>query len=122
MQSEISVETVGRMMPTFFTELRRDGRIDRALAFTRTAIRAEPDWWVPVLLLRLKSGALWYKPGFAEGEVVAGEVGCFAGVHARGGAAPPSLGRDCPNWCLVPSRDLARQWADRYHFRLPRMM
>ena len=52
--------------PTFFTELRRDGRIDRALAAARTAVRAEPDWWVPVLLLRLKSGALWYKPGFAE--------------------------------------------------------
>jgi hypothetical protein len=117
MQSEISIETVGRLMPAFFSELRRDGRIDRALAVARTAIREEPDWWVPVLLLRLKSGALWYKPGFAE-EKSSLEKWDALLASMREGRCTPIIGPGLPELVFGAQRDLARQWAERYHFPL----
>jgi hypothetical protein len=104
-------------MPAFFSELRRDGRIDRALAVARTAIREEPDWWVPVLLLRLKSGALWYKPGFAE-EKSSLEKWDALLASMREGRCTPIIGPGLPELVFGAQRDLARQWAERYHFPL----
>jgi hypothetical protein len=65
MQGYITIETVEQMMPTFFTELLRDGQVDRALAVTRAKVRTRPDFWMPALFTRLTLGRLWYTPGFA---------------------------------------------------------
>jgi tetratricopeptide (TPR) repeat protein len=62
MQGNVSMATVERFMPVFFTELRRDGQIDRALAAARAAVLDRPDWWMPVLFLRVRSGRLWAEP------------------------------------------------------------
>ena len=51
-------------MPLFFDELLRDGQIDRAMAVARSAVRDRADSWKPVLYTRLKSGRIWYEPGF----------------------------------------------------------
>lgn len=67
MQGFISMKTIEQMMPLFFTELLRDGQIDRALAVARGKIRDHDDAWMPALYTRLVSGRLWYTPGF-EGE------------------------------------------------------
>ena len=64
MQGQIRMDTVEGMMPVFFTELLRDGQIDRALAVARGMVRDQPDHWMPVLFLRLQSGRIWYTPGF----------------------------------------------------------
>ncbi|GAB4196984.1 MAG: hypothetical protein OHK0022_14920 [Roseiflexaceae bacterium] len=48
-----------RLLATFFRELRRDGRADRALAVARRAERGRPDWWAATLLLRTSDGRLW---------------------------------------------------------------
>jgi hypothetical protein len=64
MQGFISMETIEQMMPVFFSELLRDGRIDRALAVARARARARPDAWIPALYTRLTLGCLWYTPGF----------------------------------------------------------
>lgn len=64
MQGQVRMDTVERLMPVFFTELLRDGQIDRALAVARGAVRSQPDHWMPVLFLRLNSGRIWYTPGF----------------------------------------------------------
>ena len=64
MQGRISIETVGKFMPVFFQELTRDGQIDRAVAVARSEISERPDFWMPVLFMRLKSGSIWYTPGF----------------------------------------------------------
>ena len=36
------------------------------MAVARGAVRDRPDWWMPVLFMRLKSGRIGYKPGFGE--------------------------------------------------------
>jgi hypothetical protein len=59
MQGSITMRTVRSLMPTFFRELRRDGRIDRSLAAARATIRDRPDWWAPILFLRVRDGRLW---------------------------------------------------------------
>ena len=59
MQGNVSMETVAAFMPTFFAELDRHGQIDRAAAVARGRVRDRPDWWMPVLFMRLKSGRLW---------------------------------------------------------------
>ena len=66
MQDDVSIETIERFTPAFFEELRRDGQIDRAMAIARGVVRARPDWWVPVLFMRLRSGRIGYKPGFGD--------------------------------------------------------
>ena len=59
MQGDISIATMAAFTPVFFTELRRDGQVDRAVAAARAAIAARPDWWSPALFLRLRDGAIW---------------------------------------------------------------
>ncbi len=62
MQDKITVKTVKRAMPVFFTELLEDGQIDRALAVARGTVRDQFDSWMPALYLRLKSGRIWIEP------------------------------------------------------------
>ncbi|MCP4701763.1 MAG: SUMF1/EgtB/PvdO family nonheme iron enzyme [Gammaproteobacteria bacterium] len=59
MQGKFSMTTAEKFMPAFFTELRRDGCIDRALAVARGTVHGRHDWWMPVLFMRLKNGQLW---------------------------------------------------------------
>jgi hypothetical protein len=67
MQGNISMDSVKKFMPVFFTELYKDGQIDRALSVARGIIRDAQDFWMPVLFMRLKSGRVWYVPGLGEG-------------------------------------------------------
>ena len=59
MQGDITMKTAAAFMPVFFRELRRDGLADRAMAVARGTVRDRPDWWMPVLFSRLKSGRIW---------------------------------------------------------------
>lgn len=59
MQGNLSMETEALFMPSFFRELLRYGQIDRAVALARGAVRHRPDYWVPLLYMRLRSGRLW---------------------------------------------------------------
>jgi hypothetical protein len=62
MQGSITMATIEAMMPTFFTELLRDGQIDRALAVARGKVRDRDDAWMPALFTRLTLGCLWDAP------------------------------------------------------------
>ncbi len=66
MQGSVSMETVARFMPVFFSELLRDGLIDRATAVARGSVSDRPDFWMPVLFMRLKSGRIWEDAGDYE--------------------------------------------------------
>jgi formylglycine-generating enzyme required for sulfatase activity len=63
MQDNIEMETVKQFMPAFFQALLADpkGRVDQALAAARNQVYAahSPDWWVPVLYLRLTDGQMF---------------------------------------------------------------
>lgn len=65
MQGNISMASIQAAMPLFFKELLKDGQIDRALSTARFEVRDNRDAWMPVLLLRLKSGRIWYEPGLS---------------------------------------------------------
>jgi hypothetical protein len=117
MQGNISMQTVAEFMPVFFKELQRDGQIDRAMATARAAVRENADSWMPALFLRLKSGRLWYVPGFG------GERRSFEKFPAlmdaiRSGRCTPILGAGVAEPVLGSRRELAAHWAEQYRFPL----
>jgi hypothetical protein len=115
MQGNISMETVASFMPAFFTELQRDGQIDRALSVARGQVRARLDYWMPALFMRLKSGRIWYVPGF--GDEKAGFEKWPALVRSvRRGQCTPILGNGLIEYLLGSNRDIARRWAETYHY------
>lgn len=59
MQGNVPVELVTALTPRLFSELRRDGQIDRALAAARSALSTDQSWWMPVLWMVVRDGALW---------------------------------------------------------------
>lgn len=58
-QDDVAMTTVAAFLPALFRELRRDGRIDRAVAAARAALGTSDGWWQPVLWMRLADGRLW---------------------------------------------------------------
>jgi hypothetical protein len=64
MQGNVTMRTVAAFLPTFFEEVERHGVVDLAMAAARQAVRDRPDWWTPVLYMRLRSGRMWYQPAF----------------------------------------------------------
>jgi hypothetical protein len=117
MQANISMETAASFLPVFFQELQRDGQIDRALSVARGAIRTRPDYWVPVLFMRLKSGRLWYTPGFGgpRGEFEKWPA-LLRGIQS--GRCTPILGPGLTETLMGSLRDLAQRWADDLHYPL----
>src|SRR5262245_26241627 len=118
MQGNISMETVAKFMPAFFRELDRDGQVDRAMSVARAAVRERPDWWMPALFMRLRSGRLWFDQGFGGAS-----GGGFDRLEAvctdiRDKKCIPILGPGLVESMLGSLREIARRWADRYDFPL----
>lgn len=114
MQGDITMQTSAAFMQKFFAELCVDGQIDRAMAVARGEVRGRPDWWVPVLFMRLKSGRLWYKPSFDEN---------FQRWDAlltsiKKGACTPILGAGICESALGSMNGLAERLAEEYSFPL----
>ena len=60
MQGKVGMDTMAAFMPRFFDELSAHGQVDRAMAVARGEIaRSFPDYWMPVLFMRLTDGRLW---------------------------------------------------------------
>ncbi len=117
MQGNISMDTVETMMPVFFTELLKDGRIDRAMSTARGIVRERPDFWLPALFLRLRRGCIWYEPGFGKGEE--DEVRWKAMVNAVCKKSfTPIIGWGLGEKIYGTSRNLARQLAKSHQFPL----
>ena len=117
MQHDFSFETAARFVPTFFRELSRDGQIDRAVAAARGAVRDRPDAWVPVLIMRLKSGRLWYIPGFWDQNKGFEKFPAQAN-NIKKGRYTPILGPGLVEPILGDLRAIARYWADNYNYPL----
>ena len=77
------------------------GQIDRAVAVARGEVRDRPDCWMPALFMRLKSGRLWYLPGFAGDGRASRMAGADPQRTARG-AVRRSSGRACCDRCSAP--------------------
>jgi hypothetical protein len=118
MQGKISIETVQKFIPVFFEELNKDGHIDRAVSVARRAIRNEPDWWMPTLFMRLKTGRIWYETGFGlDGHEDFEKWDSLAKAVSKK-RCTPILGPGLPEILLGSRRDLAIRWAEKHGFPL----
>ncbi len=117
MQGQISVRTVSGFMPVFFRELQRDGQIDRAAAVARGAVRQEIDHWMPALFMRLKSGRIWYVPGFGDERNEFQKWQGLAGF-IREKTCTPIMGPGLAESLLGSRRDIAMRWAEKHGFPL----
>src|SRR5262249_44334123 len=120
MQGNVLLTTIARFMPAFFTELRRDGQIDCAMGVARgmAALEKCPDYWMPVLFMRLRSGRIWYTPGFGAdgGDKYEGWPTIKAAVARQ--KATPIIGPGVIESLVGSTRSIATQWAEQYHFPL----
>jgi hypothetical protein len=119
MQGKISMQTVSGFMPVFFRELQRDGQIDRSVAVARGTVRQEPDYWMPVLFMRLKSGRIWYVPGFGDER---NEFEKWQGLTGfiREKICTPILGPGIIEPMIGSRREIAMRWAEKHGFPLAR--
>jgi hypothetical protein len=117
MQGNISMDSVKKFMPVFFAELQKDGQIDRALAVARGTVRSAHDFWMPVLFMRLKSGKIWYVPGFgAEGGGFEKWPALINAIQRQ--AVVPVIGPAMlANYFGMPG-EIASKWSDEYSYPL----
>ena len=115
MHGRISMKTIERAMPVFLRELLVDGQIDRALAVARGAVRDRHDHWMPALFLRLKSGRIWYEPGFTS---ESSELKTWPSLcqKIREGAFIPVIGPSLGDHLFGGYRNIAAQLAAEHHF------
>jgi hypothetical protein len=117
MQENVTVQTVAEFMPRFFAELQEDGQIDRAVAAARGQVRDRFDWWVPVLFMRLKSGRIWYVPGFASDRPGFDRWPALL-RHIRRKRCTPILGPGITASLLGSPREIASRWSETFRFPL----
>ncbi len=117
MQDKVSVQTVAEFMPVFFHELQRDGQIDRAVAVARGAVRQRPDHWVPVLFMRLKSGRIWYVPGFGDEQDEFQKWSSLVGF-VQEKTCTPIIGPGLFDSFLFSRREIAMRWSEKHGFPL----
>jgi len=113
MQGDVSMETARLFSTTFFTELRRDGVVDRAVATARRGLRQQgrPDWWVPTLFSRVRSGRTYFKAEFTDG---GDETWDMLRATYGTGRFTPVLGPGMSDGILGSRQDIARRWVERW--------
>ena len=115
MQGNVTMRTAAAFMPAFFQELRRSGLVDRAMSVARGAVRERPDWWMPVLFMRLKSGRIGYRAGFGdEREGLRKWPALLSNIQA--GRCTPILGPGLTEWLLGSRRAIAARWAETFGY------
>jgi hypothetical protein len=117
MQSNLLMETAAEFLPEFFTALNRDGQIDRAMSSARGKIRDRDDYWVPVLFMRLKSGRLWYTPGFGEAGKGAQNLPAII-LNINEWKCTPIIGPGLVEPIIGSKRETARAWSEKYNYPL----
>jgi hypothetical protein len=115
MQHDFSMETAARFLPVFFRELQRDGQIDRAVSAARGVVSDRPDAWVPVLFTRLKSGRLWYRPGFTDKNKAAQRMPALV-QNIQRQKLTPILGPGLVEPVLGSLREIAYRWATDFNY------
>ena len=116
MQGKVSTTTAAAFTRSFFGQLQKDGQIDAAVAVARGTVRDEPDAWMPVLFMRLRSGQIWYEPGFTGEKPM--EKWPALLTRLNDGQCTPILGEQLGELLLGSPREIARRWAREYGFPL----
>jgi hypothetical protein len=117
MQGDVSMETAQLFARKFFEELRGDGIVDRAVATARRSLREHdrPDWWVPTLFSRVRSGRTYFKAEFAEG----GDE-TWTALHGSqmSGRFTPVLGPGMTDGILGSHQAIAQRWVGRWQMSI----
>jgi hypothetical protein len=115
MLGSVSMKTMAEFLPVFLDALQNDGQIDVAVAAGRGRVRDRFDSWMPVLFSRLRSGRVWYKVGM---EGTGSEFENWEGLltYIESGDCTPVLGSGLVESVIGSTREIARRWADTYHF------
>lgn len=116
MQGGISMDSTSKFMSTFFADLQKHGQVDKAMAVGRAAIREQPDSWMPVLFMRLKTGRIWFDhdPLVRNRASFSAWNALLNNIHER--RCTPIIGQGIYEPILGPFRNLARRWADTYRY------
>jgi hypothetical protein len=125
MQGNVAMDTASEFMPVFFRELQKGGQIDQAVAAARHQVEdLESDWWRPALFMRLKSGRVWYEPGFSvdenEVDIWPPLLRAIEGDEEEMIYCTPILGPGLADSLFGARRDIARYWAATYQFPMAR--
>ncbi|MGR6966275.1 CHAT domain-containing protein [Geodermatophilus sp. URMC 61] len=115
MQGNITMATSAAFTRAFFDSLDEDGLVDRAMAVARAAVRERPDWWVPALFMRLKSGRLWYEPGTAPGGERFDKWPSLV-TDFEVGMCTPVIGFGIAEALLGTRQEIAMDWAQSYRY------
>jgi hypothetical protein len=115
MQGNISLETLKGFMPAFFEEVQKEGLVDQATAVARSTVQQRPDHWMPALFMRLKSGRIWYVPGFGKEQ---GGFDLWRPLFRSIGnnRCTPIIGPGLYESLIGSQREIARKWAEAYHY------
>jgi hypothetical protein len=117
MNGSVTMKTVEDFMSVFFREALRDGHIDRAMAVARGTVRNRPDYWMPVLFSRLRSGRLWYDAGFrlSKNEKAFDKwAALFSAI--QNGQCTPIVGPGLLEPLIGSTHELAQRWAESFNF------
>jgi hypothetical protein len=115
MQGRITIKTEEMFMTRVLQELANTGQIDRAVAMARSEIRERPDWWMPALFMRLKTGRLWAANISQYGKF---DKWAALATDIEAGQFVPILGPGLVESSFGSTRTMARKWAERYEFPL----
>jgi hypothetical protein len=115
MQGNVSMTTAGTFASAFFRGLADHGIVDKAMSTARRAVGDRPDWWVPVLYSRLRSGRTYYKPAFTER---ADTTWQNLRDQLDSGRFTPVLGPGLAESILGSRQDIARRWVKRWQIPL----
>ncbi len=112
MQGKISMQTNATFTGAFFQALQEEGVVDHAITIARGQIREQPDAWMPALFMRLRSGQIWYLPGFGG---KGSEIDIWESLRTfiQEGLCTVLLGTELIESVLGDGREIACQWAER---------
>ena len=113
MQGNISMTTAQTFAPAFFTALAQHGIVDQAMAGARRAVREHPDWWVPVLYSRLRSGRTYYTSGFAYQN-----TWVSLAFQVKNSYFTPVIGPLLARQMIGSRQDIARDWVRRWQMQI----
>jgi hypothetical protein len=111
MQGNVTMGTVDEFAPAFFASLADHGVVDRAMSKARQSITERPDWWVPVLYSRLRSGRTYYVPEFTKRGPATWNT---LKLEVPTGEFTPVLGPGLADAILGSREEVAARWVRRW--------
>ncbi|WP_166487300.1 SIR2 family protein [Geodermatophilus obscurus] len=115
MQGNITMTTAAVLTQAFFQSPVKHGLVNRVTVVVRAAVQNRPDWSVPALFMRLRSGRLWYRPGTAPGGERFDKWPSLV-IDLQVGMCTPVVGVGITEALLGTRQDIATDWAQSYRY------